>query len=113
MLLTLLIPSFIFKADQVLRRHIFLGTRFINLLELKIATFPSRRTTCSKGATHLHSCFICTMCHSRWTTFSKGATHLLTDFGRRQTPGVNTPSGELVGDKGPLRNKVPALLHTP
>jgi hypothetical protein len=43
-------------------------------------------------------CFICTTCPSRHTMCSNGATCLLTEFGRRQTPGVNNIPGDIVGD---------------
>jgi serine/threonine protein kinase len=76
----------------------FLVPRLISSPVLTTVTFPSRCSMCSKGATFLHSCFIYVTCPSRRTICSKGATHLLTDFGGRRTLGVNTPSGDLVGD---------------
>jgi hypothetical protein len=88
-----------FKADRVLRRHSFLGTKLFNSLVLTKNTMcPSRRTTCSKGVTRMLSCFIYETCPLRPSTCSKGATRLLTNFCRGQTPGVKTMSGDLLGD---------------
>jgi hypothetical protein len=55
--------------------------------------------------------FPCEMFPSGRTTCSKGVTRLFIELGRCQTPRVNNPPGDIVGDSGPLRNKVTSLLH--